>query len=66
MLIKNVSNDVRFISHGLRRMTAVKPGETVEIPDEHAEAYTCQGDVWKPAGKTSDRSVVEQPAGQGK
>jgi pyruvate dehydrogenase E2 component (dihydrolipoamide acetyltransferase) len=45
----NLSKDVRFLTHGVLGVRAVKPGDVVEVADEVAQAYASQPGLWQPA-----------------
>ena len=50
----NISAELRFVSHGLPAVVAVKPGEQVQVPDDVAPEYACQPGIWaaKPTRKS--------------
>lgn len=48
----NLTRDLRFAVHGLRAPVSVQPGAVLEVPDDVADAYACQPEIWGPPKAT--------------
>jgi hypothetical protein len=56
-LFKNLTDDLRWVTHGLPSRVAVKPGEELQVPDEVAQNYGCQPDIWGPLDDAAHAGV---------
>ena len=59
---KNVTGDLRYVSHGLRAHQAIPAGEQVTVPDDVAGAYGCQPAIWAPVDSSAQAAAKTEAA----